>query len=636
MRKQRLSKTIQCQHFTWKIFKRGSVYYADGRSGSRNLGKHTLNARTEEKAIQHLQKLDRDKARELGLVSEEQTNQVSDQNKDPITIQEGWEKFLGYCNRPAGLGGVSRNTNKKYRSVKDKHIAFCQNTGILTWQDFSKKQAENYGRWLEKNNYAPRTFYFELMLLVSIVKWLIGEHLLDAKLRFHLKLIKPVGTDTYCYEFAEVQRMLEHCQTTIAGRWIHPILMTLACTGNHADRFAVGLIGDTMQRIYTDGRADLAAIIPESWATPRLKMNHRSPVRVVQLINTIRSDSDTEQQKCRSDALPGSARLFLCPAETENPEAVERNVRARMAEITNDPAWLNTLHVKTLILEHQMAARRMNFAEIFEPLYRIEIFRTGLLNGNLPLLAFFTDLVQPLVNAGQQKDQFKLTALLRKHSALLSEEAFKTAGANQPDSLRQAKTAVHQLLELWSGDGDPTLAQVLECVHSHRLFSIPDALTPFVTPTEGDDDDEQEDGESQENEATAHLAAIRTCLQAPFSHVRAYHDYVTESATFDTHHGVKGREFDRVMVIINDAESKGFLFKYGSLLGTNSASTSRGRSQEVKESAEDRTRRLFYVTCSRSKDSLAVVAYTENPEVVKTHALNKQWFEPAEIELINP
>ncbi|HWL09457.1 MAG TPA: UvrD-helicase domain-containing protein [Planctomicrobium sp.] len=416
----------------------------------------------------------------------------------------------------------------------------------------------------------------------------------------------------------------------------HLIEALMEVQHDHADRFAVGLIGDTMQRIYTDGRADLAAIIPENWATPRLMMNHRSPVRVVQLINTIRSDADIEQQKCRSDALPGSVRLFLCPAKTANPEVVERNVRARMAEITNDPAWNNTLHVKTLILEHQMAARRMNFAELFEPLYRIETFRTGLLNGDLPLLAFFTDLLQPLVSAGLQKDQFKLTAILRQHSELLSEEVFQAAGANQPDSLRLAKTAVHQLLELWSGDGDPTLAQVLECVHSHRLFPIPDSLAPFVTPTEGDDDDEQEIGESQENEATANLAAIRACLQAPFSHVQAYHDYVTESATFDTHHGVKGREFDRVMVVINDAESRGFLFKYGALLGTKSASTSRGRSQEAKESSEDRTRRLFYVTCSRSKNSLAVVAYTENPEVVKTHALSKQWFEPTEIESINP
>jgi len=230
MGKPQFSKTVQCQYFTWKVFKRGSVYYADGRSGTRNLGKHSLNAKTEEEAFQNLQRLDRAKAREFGLI-EEPTVAVPAQDKDPITIEEGWQKFLEYCNRPAGLGGVSRNTNKKYKSVKDKHIAFCQNAGIRTWQEFNKKQAENYGRWLEKNNYAPRTFYFELMLLVSIVKWLIGEHLLDAKFRFHLKLTKPEGTDTYCYTFSEVQRMLEHCQTTMAGRWIHPILMTLACTG---------------------------------------------------------------------------------------------------------------------------------------------------------------------------------------------------------------------------------------------------------------------------------------------------------------------------------------------------------------------------------------------------------------------
>ncbi|WP_437206832.1 tyrosine-type recombinase/integrase [Planctomicrobium sp. SH664] len=230
MAKQRSTRTIQCQYFTWKIFKRGSVFYTDGRSGTRNLGKHSLNAKTEEDAYQNLQRLDQAKAREVGLI-EEAMVAVPAQAPEPITIEEGREKFLEHSNRPPGLGGVSRNTNKKYMSVKDKHIAFCENLGIRTWQDFNKKQAENYGRWLEKNNYAPRTFYFELMLLVSIVKWLIGEYLLDAKFRFHLKLAKPEETETYCDEFAEVQRMLERCQTTMAGRWIRPILTTLACTG---------------------------------------------------------------------------------------------------------------------------------------------------------------------------------------------------------------------------------------------------------------------------------------------------------------------------------------------------------------------------------------------------------------------
>lgn len=230
MRLLRVSKPIQCQYFVWKVFKRGPVYYADGRSSARNLGKHSLNARTEQEAIRNLHRLDRVKAQEVGLI-EATPVAVSTENRVPITIEEGWEKFLEYCNRPSGLGGVSRNTSKKYKSVRDKHITFCRNVRVRTWQEFDKTQAEKYGRWLEKNEYAPRTFYFELTLLVSIVKWLVSEHLLDAAYRYQLKLSKPEGTDTYCYKLEEVRRMLEYCGETTSGQWIRPILVTLACTG---------------------------------------------------------------------------------------------------------------------------------------------------------------------------------------------------------------------------------------------------------------------------------------------------------------------------------------------------------------------------------------------------------------------
>ena len=37
--------------------------------------------------------------------------------------------------------------------------------------------------------------------------------------------------------------------------------------------------------------------------------------------------------------------------------------------------------------------------------------------------------------------------------------------------------------------------------------------------------------------------------------------YFSGKARFDTHQGVKGREFDRVMVIMDDSEAKGFTFK---------------------------------------------------------------------------
>lgn len=92
-------------------------------------------------------------------------------------------------------------------------------------------------------------------------------------------------------------------------------------------------------------------------------------------------------------------------------------------------------------------------------------------------------------------------------------------------------------------------------------------------------------------------------------------------APFDTHQGVKGLEFDRVMVIMDDSDARGFQFKYEDLFG--------GRATTDKSAAV--TRRLFYVTCSRARQSLALVAYTSSPERVKQFVLDQQWFTPNEV-----
>jgi DNA helicase-2/ATP-dependent DNA helicase PcrA len=122
-------------------------------------------------------------------------------------------------------------------------------------------------------------------------------------------------------------------------------------------------------------------------------------------------------------------------------------------------------------------------------------------------------------------------------------------------------------------------------------------------------------------------------LETPFKQVGLYEMYVSSRAPFDTHQGVKGREFDRVMVIMDDAEARGFMFGYEKLFGVKEPSATDIKNvREGKETGKDRTRRLFYVTCSRAKKSLSLVAYTENPAAVKAHVLKLGWFEENEID----
>jgi DNA helicase-2/ATP-dependent DNA helicase PcrA len=404
----------------------------------------------------------------------------------------------------------------------------------------------------------------------------------------------------------------------------------------HSDRFILGLFGDTMQRIYADGKTGLAEAIPADWAKPRKEMNHRCPTRVIELINKIRCDDDGKEQRPRSDAQPGVARLFLLPNTTTNKSSAEAAIASRMADIARDPAWADGSEaIKTLALEHMMAARRFGFEQFFEPLYTVQRINTGLLDGTGAGLGIFTREILPLVEALRTGDRFATAGIIRKTSPLLDREALQAAGEAQQGLLDRAKATCAGLLALVGKQPSASLRDVLRYVAEHRLFTVPDVLIPFAAADPDRSDGDDTSGNEEEIDIKSETAAWRQALEAPFDQIDRYDRYVRGVSQFDTHQGVKGLEFPRVMVVISDEEARGFLFNYDKLFGAKGKSkTDLDNEAAGKETTIDRTRRLFYVTCSRAERSLAVVYYAENPLASRDAMLQQGWFTADEVEII--
>jgi DNA helicase-2/ATP-dependent DNA helicase PcrA len=402
----------------------------------------------------------------------------------------------------------------------------------------------------------------------------------------------------------------------------------------HKERFSLGLIGDTMQRIYADGKDRIEDEIPDGWAVPEKKLNHRCPKRVVRLINKIRSSADEHMQEPRDDAIEGWARLFVFPADTPDKPALEQKIRKCMAKITADPLWNEIDKCKILTLEHHMAARRMKFEKLFEALASVDEFRTSFLDGSFGPTRLFTHSVLPLVTAQRNGDRFTATRIVRELSPLLSKERLK-ASQKPADQLRAAQAAINHLMALWAA-GEPSCGQVLESIVETNLFDVPDrlkaALAARMAPAgEMKPDDEKADPPSND------MLALLEFLECPFLMIEPYAAYVAREASYDTHQGVKGLEFDRVMVLMDDSEARGFMFGYDKLLGAKAPTQSDLKNRkEGKDNSIERTRRLFYVTCSRARTSLALVAYTESQSAVERHALANGWFDQNEIILKLP
>jgi len=390
-------------------------------------------------------------------------------------------------------------------------------------------------------------------------------------------------------------------------------------------RFALGIIGDMMQRIYLAGEQNLGGTLPDDWAKPVKEMNHRSGERIITLINKIRQPVDGQTQRGRADRGEGQVRLFICPSGVEDKPGFEANVCQKMAVITGDQEWLKPDEcVKTLVLEHHMAAKRLGFLRMWEAL-NVEGLRTGLGKGDLPGVRFFSQLIMPLHNAHRSGDGFSLARVVLKYSPLLDKRTLKQAGKDQYIQVRRAKEAVEALAQLWSNGSQPSFLAVLKAANRHGLFRIPEVLRPYaeesVEVVDKLSEGEGEDGEDQ-------IAAWRSFLETPFDQIEGYDRYVQGKAAYDTHQGIKGLEFPRVCVIMDDSEARGFMFSYEKLFGAKEDARARVLGQET---SIDRTRRLLYVTCSRAEKSLALVAYTSNPSEVRGHVLRERWFEDDEV-----
>lgn len=387
---------------------------------------------------------------------------------------------------------------------------------------------------------------------------------------------------------------------------------------NFADIFTLGLLGDQKQRIYADGKENIEDSIPTEWEKPVKRMNYRCAKRIIQLANDIGKDIDINaEQRPREDANDGFVRLFIIQQRDGlNKDEIEQNVMRIMSEQTRDEKWAAIdADVKVLTLEHMMAARRLGFSSFFAPLYKVSKYQMTFLQGTVSEIEFFTKEVLPIAESIKEDGRIALE-ILKKHSPLLSGQDTK----NPYELYLKCREETIKVANLVNEN--ETIRVVVDEIIKSQLLIVPDVVKQAYMLNPSDIEDIVEED----------IRAWVEVMDLPINMVRSYDDYVNHRSQFDTHQGVKGLEFDRVMVIIDDSEIRGFLFSYDKLFGVKDLSDADLKNKENgKETSIERTQRLFYVTCTRAKNSLAVVMYTNNSMGVKTEIIRKGWFEDSEI-----
>lgn len=407
----------------------------------------------------------------------------------------------------------------------------------------------------------------------------------------------------------------------------------------------LGLLGDHRQRIYTDGHADLPSLVPPTWATPELQMNHRSQRRIVTLINNIweaKLDGRTQpttgvEQHSRTEKTGGVVRLYVGDTSLSPEEKVRGELWCadRMCEASGAASWSTGKH-QMLALEHKLVATRGSFLDVY--------LAMSLLDPNAAAPAGSGDNRGPTVVQMILNELSELEACVCVDGSLnefMATEVFRRYGRldNMPEDSVARAIRVDKMLEAIAeftvacADKNVTVESVLAPVLNASLFEIDwrlsaayaDKTPPPPAPGRG----------AEESKQARMRRGWCALFAAPWDQLKRYRTYLAGDSVLATHQVVKGSEFMHVMVVMDDEVAGGNQISYDKIFGGTALSkTDKENVEKGKETTIDRTLRLLYVTCSRAQESLALVLWSSDPAAALTKIKESGWFADEEFQKI--
>jgi len=164
-----------------------------------------------------------------------------------------------------------------------------------------------------------------------------------------------------------------------------------------------------------------------------------------------------------------------------------------------------------------------------------------------------------------------------------------------------------------------TVGQIIDRIRAERRPRLPDSIEDREIALKVFD---RNSGE----ELPATLSELEKFHDVSYAEVKALRIYLDGHSPFETKHGVKGAEFENVLVVIGRGWNQ---YNFGDMLEMAGSSTI----PPNKMATFERNRNLFYVACSRPKRRLALL-FTQKlpPGAIATLC---RWFGADTVESLN-
>jgi DNA helicase-2/ATP-dependent DNA helicase PcrA len=399
--------------------------------------------------------------------------------------------------------------------------------------------------------------------------------------------------------------LIDEYQDTNAG-WVEAIKTHLL---GQEESPLLGFFGDHWQKIYGDGCGNI-----EHEGLKRIgkQANFRSVPKIVECLNRMRP----ELTQFPSDAsAEGSVRVFHTNTwagnrkpggrgghwEGDLPDEESDAAFARVQQILLEDGWdMSAAKTKILMLTHRVLAAKQGYQSI-PGVFR---FNESFTRKESTHIAFFSDVLEPAYEAYCAKKYGEMFRIIGSRAPLISNPQDKAQWTASMDAVGELRNT-------------GTVGQMID----HLRQSQRPRLTDAVERRERRLEQHDPEGEEPLSRSLSELAKLR---DVPYPEIVALSRYLSGHSPFETKHGVKGAEFDNVLIIAGRGWNQYNFNKMLELAGI--AADVPAGDQAFFES----NRNLFYVACSRPKKRLAIL-FTQELSGAALATLSS-WFGEAAVE----
>lgn len=357
----------------------------------------------------------------------------------------------------------------------------------------------------------------------------------------------------------------------------------------------IGFFGDHWQKIYGDGVGKINHIELEYIG---VNANFRSVPVIVNILNRIRPEL---RQNMANPEAKGSAEVY----HTNNWNGRRLNKQHWSGDLPNDVAhkylevlqkllfkkgwnFKETNKTKILMLTHRNIASEIgypSFVDIFP-------FNDSYIKKEDSYIKFLMETVEPVSIAYQNKRYGEMFSIIGRRLPIINSQSDKIEWASAMDKLLNLRDTgtIGDILDHLENTHKPHLSDAIE----QKELEIEQILA-------GSDD--------------SYLKIIEKLKGVSYKEIIALYKFVEGYTPFSTKHGVKGAEFENILVVFGRGWDQ-YNFNKFLELANNKPPT--------KDVFYESNRNLFYVACSRAKTRL-VLFFTQK---LSENALTtlKTWF----------